>query len=140
MHGRRKLIVSESETNPQGPVELLPETESNTVKLLTRSEEYVLLTVWKLQDEAYSLALMRQLAKTSGQKWSLGSIYTPLERLVKRGLLTSYQTEATAERGGRPKRIYQLTAMGRKQLLHTRKVDNAMWSGITNLALAGAGS
>jgi PadR family transcriptional regulator len=108
------------------------------VKLLTRSEEYVLLAVWRLQAEAYSLALMRELSKATGQDWSLGSIYTPLERLVKRGLLTSYRTKPTAKRGGRPKRIYQLTAMGRTGLLHTRNVENSMWSGIKNLSLAGA--
>ncbi len=110
------------------------------MKLLTRSEEYVLLAVWRLQDEAYSLALMHELSKATGQDWSLGSIYTPLERLGKRGLLTSYQTKPTAKRGGRPRRVYQLTAMGRKELLHTRKVENSMWSGITNLTLAGVTS
>lgn len=110
------------------------------MKLLTRSEEYVLLAVWRLQDDAYSLALMRQLSKATGHDWSLGSIYTPLERLAKRGLLTSYQTKPTATRGGRPRRVYQLTAMGRKELLRTRAVETTMWSGITNLALSGVTS
>ena len=107
------------------------------MKLLTRSEEYVLLAVWRLQEDAYSLALMKRLSKVTGQDWSLGSIYTPLERLSKRGLVTSRQTSPTAVRGGRPKRIYQLTPLGRQWLLHTREVGNAMWSGIRNLAFAG---
>jgi PadR family transcriptional regulator PadR len=107
------------------------------VKLLTRSEEYVLLAVWRLQDDAYSLALRKRLSQVTDQNWSLGSIYTPLERLVKRGLLSSYQTDATAARGGRPKRVYQLTALGRTRLLHTREVGEKMWSGITALTLAG---
>ncbi|MFT5142497.1 MAG: PadR family transcriptional regulator PadR [Rhodothermales bacterium] len=105
--------------------------------LLTRSEEFVLLAVWRLQGDAYSLALMKQLSKSTGESWSLGSIFTPLERLTKRGLVTSFRTKPTAERGGRPKRIYQLTPLGKRELLHTREVENTMWSGITNLALAG---
>jgi DNA-binding PadR family transcriptional regulator len=108
------------------------------VKLLTRSEEFVLLAVWRLQQDAYSLALMKQISRATGEKWSLGSVYTPLERLVKKGLLTSYRTEPTAERGGRPKRVYQLTSMGRKELLRTRQVESTMWSGIPNLAMEGA--
>lgn len=48
------------------------------MKLLTRSEEFVLLTIWKLQDQAYSLSIRKQISKITGFDWSLGSIYSPL--------------------------------------------------------------
>jgi DNA-binding PadR family transcriptional regulator len=105
------------------------------MKLLSRSEEFVLLAVWKLQDRAYSLPIREQLSDITGYVWSLSSIYTPLERLVKKGLLTSYLTEATAERGGRHKRVYQLTPRGRRALIRMRDVEQAMWLGVTRLAL-----
>lgn len=107
------------------------------MKLLTRSEEFVLLAVWKLQTDAYTLALRKKLSALTGYEWSLGAIYTPLERLTKRGLLTSYLTEPTPERGGRHKRIYQLTDTGRQALLAIRKVEQAMWADVTGLALDG---
>ena len=107
------------------------------MKLLSRSEEFVLLAVWKLQDRAYSLPIRKRISAITGHEWSLGSIYTPLERLVKKGMLTSYLTEATPERGGRHKRIYQLTPAGRRALLRIRTVEQAMWSGVTGLALGG---
>jgi len=107
------------------------------MKLLSRSEEFVLLAVWKLQDRAYSLPIREKISDITQQNWSLGSIYTPLERLSKRGLLTSYLTEATPERGGRHKRVYQLTDTGRQALIKIRTIEQAMWAGVTGLALEG---
>ena len=109
------------------------------MRLLTRSEEFVLLAIWKLQDNAYSLPIRKQISEITGQAWSLGSIYTPLERLVKKGLLTSYLTESTPERGGRHKRVYQLTRQGRQALIRIHEVEQAMWSGVARLALEGGG-
>jgi DNA-binding PadR family transcriptional regulator len=108
------------------------------VRLLTRSEEFVLLAVWRLQDDAYTLPIREQLIRLTGQDWSLGSVYTPLERLARERLLTSYLTEATPERGGRPKRVYRLTPKGRQALIDIRTVEQAMWAGINDVALRGA--
>ena len=107
------------------------------MKLLSRSEEFVLLTVWRLQERAYSLPIREKISEITGHEWSLGSIYTPLERLSKRGLLTSYLTEATPERGGRHKRVYQLTPSGRQALIKIQSIQQAMWFGVTGLALDG---
>ena len=109
------------------------------MRLLTRSEEFVLLAVWKLQAKAYSLPIRKQITEITGHDWSLGSIYTPLERLVKKGLLTSYLTESTPERGGRHKRIYRLTLQGIQALIQIREVAQAMWSGVAWLTLEGEG-
>ena len=108
------------------------------MKLLTRSEEFVLLAVWKLRENAFSLPIRKQISETTGYNWSLGSIYTPLERLVKKDLLTSYATEPTTERGGRHRRVYQLTASGRRELIRIQTVGREMWSGVTLLALEAA--
>jgi DNA-binding PadR family transcriptional regulator len=115
----------------------LEHIEAIPMKLLSRSEEFVLLCVWKLQERAYSLPIREKISEVTGYSWSLGSIYTPLERLTKKGLLTSYLTEATPERGGRHKRVYQLTNAGRKALLHIRTLEQAMWQDVTGLALEG---
>ena len=109
------------------------------MRLLTRPEEFVLLAVWKLQDKAYSLPIRKQITEITGHDWSLGSIYTPLERLVKKGLLTSYLTESTPERGGRHKRVYRLTMQGIQALIRIHEVEQAMWSGVARLALGGGG-
>lgn len=71
-----------------------------------------------------------------GYDWSLGSMYSPLERLIKTGYVISFLT--TPERGGRHKRIYELTELGRKALIEMHSVGQAMWSGVTPVALEGA--
>ncbi|MCH8247723.1 MAG: BlaI/MecI/CopY family transcriptional regulator [Bacteroidetes bacterium] len=65
------------------------------MKLLTRPEEFVLLAVWRLQDEAYSIPIREVIHEITGRKWSLSSVYMPLERLVKKGLVTSCLIETT---------------------------------------------
>lgn len=107
------------------------------MKLLSRPEEFVLLAVWRLQGDAYSLPIRRELSASTGYEWSLGSVFSPLDRLEKKGLLVSTFSDATPERGGRPKRIYKLTNKGRKALLYTRQVETSMWVGVTGLAIEG---
>ena len=107
------------------------------MKLLTRPEEYVMLAIWKLQEDAYSLPIRDQVSKNTGYEWSLSSVFTPLNRLSKKRLVTSVLTASQAQRGGRHKRVYQLTPEGRNALLHIRTVEETMWSGIKGLALVG---
>ncbi len=100
------------------------------MKLLTRAEELILLAVWKLKENAYCIPIGERLSDISGENWSLGSIYMPLDRLVKKGYLKSYLSDSTPERGGRHKRIYELTDEGMKELLRVRQVQAKMWQDV----------
>lgn len=97
------------------------------MKLLTRAEELILLAVWKLKSNAYCVPIRAQISEITGENWSLGSIYMPLDRLVKKGYLQSYLSDSTPERGGRHKRIYKLTDAGMKALLRVRQIQANMW-------------
>ena len=103
------------------------------MRLLSRSEEMVLLTIRKLQADAYCVPIREHLNMITQKKWSFGSIYDPLERLERKGLLDSYLTEPTKERGGRSKRIYRLTRSGQTALIEIRKIQEAMWAEIQTL-------
>ncbi len=103
--------------------------------LLTRAEELILLAIWKLNEDAYCVSIRKKLSSITGDNWSLGSIYMPIERMVKNGLLTSYISDSTPERGGRHKRIYTLTKEGRKALVRIYAVNSEMWSDISLLKL-----
>ncbi len=107
------------------------------MKLLTRSEEFVMLAIWRLQEEGYTLAIRKQVSQITGQEWSLSSIYTPLDRLTRKGYITSYLSEPTSKRGGRHKRIYEVTISGRQALTHIRRIEEAMWADIQGLLIAG---
>jgi len=103
------------------------------VNLLTRAEELIVLSIWRLKDNAYCVPIHQQVSAITGEKWSLGSIYMPLDRLVKKGYLESYLSKATPERGGRHKRIYQLTLEGLEALRKVREVQDRMWSGVPEI-------
>ncbi len=105
------------------------------MKLLTRPEELVLLAVWRLQDSAYCVPIREQLMRVTAREWSFGAIYDPLDRLEKKGLLASYQSEPTQSRGGRSKRIYKLTKKGLEALIEIKSVEEAMWEGISKPSL-----
>jgi len=100
------------------------------LKLLTRAEELILLAVWKLENNAYCVPIRAQISELTGEDWSLGSIYMPLDRLVKKGYLESFLSESTPERGGRHKRIYKLTDEGMKALLRVRQIQANMWQDV----------
>ena len=102
--------------------------------LLTRAEELILLAVWRLKENAYSIPIHEQVSAITGETLSLGSIYMPLDRLVKRGYLVSYLSEATPERGGRHKRIYKLTREGLNALQKIRSVQERMWQEIPDIS------
>ncbi|MCP4723402.1 MAG: hypothetical protein GY863_00120 [bacterium] len=105
------------------------------MKLLTRAEELVLLSVWHLKEKAYSVHIREMLMKTTGEYWSFGAVYMPLDRLVKKSYLESYLADPTPERGGRSKRIYQFTDDGKKALIEVFKIHEAMWQGIPEILL-----
>jgi len=107
------------------------------MKLLTRPEEYVMLAIWKLQEGAYSLPIREQVSENTGYTWSLSAIYTPLNRLSKKGMVKSMITDPIRVRGGRHKRVYELTESGKKALVQIRTVEASMWSGVIGLTAQG---
>jgi DNA-binding PadR family transcriptional regulator len=105
------------------------------MKLLSRTEEFLLLAVWRLQDEAYAVPIRDHLLAITGKSWAFGALFVSLERLVKKGYLTSFLSDPTPTRGGRSKRIYQLTLRGKQALVDIKQVEQAMWHGLPELVL-----
>lgn len=95
--------------------------------LLSRSEEIVLLSIWKLQGNAYGVTIRRQVNETTGYKWSIGAVYAPLHRLEKKGMVKVYKGEPVPERGGRSKVYYEVTTEGKKALQEIKRVHEALW-------------
>ncbi len=103
------------------------------MKLLSRSEEIVLLSIWKLQDNAYGITIREEIYKSTGQKWAIGAIYPPLHRLEKKGMVKTIKGEPMPERGGRSKVYYEVTDDGRKALAEIKRVSESIWRGVPSL-------
>ena len=103
---------------------------------LTKLEEQILLSVWKLGENAYGLTIYQHILEITGKKIAIGGIYYPLERLVKKRYLNAYKGEPTAVRGGQSKRYYKLSRHGKEALMNERKAQEAFWKGLPDLNLA----
>jgi len=75
--------------------------------------EYLVLTsAVRLGKEAYGAAIRREIEDATGERCSIGALYTTLDRLQDKGLVETWMGEATAQRGGRAKRMVHVTRKG----------------------------
>jgi DNA-binding PadR family transcriptional regulator len=93
-------------------------------------EQMVLLSIMRLGERAYGLAIRDELTAVAGRRPSSGSLYTTLDRLEKKGMVQSIAGESTSERGGRPRRYVHVTAEGRALLARSRSTLMALWDGL----------
>jgi DNA-binding PadR family transcriptional regulator len=93
-------------------------------------EQMVLLSIMRLREEAFGLAIKDELESTAGRSPSSGALYTTLDRLERKGLLESYAGDSSSERGGRPRRYVKLTPAGQEMLARSRSTLLALWDGL----------
>jgi PadR family transcriptional regulator, regulatory protein PadR len=93
-------------------------------------EELVLLIVGVLYKDAYGVAVMDELARQTGRELNISAVHAVLTRLEEKGLLTSGMSDPTGERGGRRKRIFSLTATGKRALEETNELRNQLFKQI----------
>jgi PadR family transcriptional regulator PadR len=101
------------------------------MKLLTRSEEMILLSILRLKENAYCVPIFDEIQRITQKKWTMGGIYIPLYRLEKNGYVESHLGQPTAARGGKSKRFYRITPKGLKSLETIKKIEKATWEGLT---------
>ena len=100
---------------------------------ISRIEEILLLSVWKLEDQAYGIAIRRQVERDTGLSWLSEAIYAPLSRLKDKGYIESRKAEQSTEKGGRPRIYYKLTPSGLGRLISVQEINRALWQGVPDL-------
>jgi len=103
------------------------------MKLLSRAEEIILLTILKLGAKAYGVKIREQIFKDTGDTWSFASIYTPLDKLVRKEYAVKMKGDPSPERGGKSKYYYRVTDEGITALKDIQTAQNKIWSGIPDL-------
>lgn len=93
-------------------------------------EEVVLLTVATLQESAYCASITQTIDQHMGRPISFPTVHTTLQRLAKKGFVASQIGGATAERGGRQKRLFTVTGAGQRALIECRQVRTQLWEQI----------
>ncbi len=90
-------------------------------------EETLLLLVIVHQGNAYGVSIAEAYMDHSGRKISIPAVHTALKRLEGKGFLHSKMSGATTERGGRRKRLFEITALGYKVLSDLRHSREQLW-------------
>ena len=103
---------------------------SNREKFLGEFEQFLLLAILKLDNEAYGAKIRQLLADVIDRDVSIGALYTTLDRLEIKGLVESRLGEATPERGGRAKKFFHVSAQGQSAIKRSKEALGAMWSGL----------
>jgi DNA-binding PadR family transcriptional regulator len=93
-------------------------------------EEFTLLAARALGDHTYAVPIQQYVEKATGRRTSIGSIYGALARLEEKGFLRSTMSEAVAQRGGKSKRVYTVTASGLRTARDLHAVRQQIWNAI----------
>ena len=97
---------------------------------LSQLEQYVLLCLIRLGEEAYGVPIHEEIEERSSRSVSIATVYSALDRLEKDGLVISHLSAPLPERGGRAKRLYRLAPDGATALQRARNVHDSMWEGV----------
>jgi DNA-binding PadR family transcriptional regulator len=96
-------------------------------------EHFVLVALLHLDGESYGVPIMNEIAARAGRDVARAAVYIALKRLEAKGFVTSRVGDATAERGGRPRRLFKMTKAGARQLRESREAFVRMWADAEHL-------
>jgi DNA-binding PadR family transcriptional regulator len=97
---------------------------------LGTTELLALLAVLRLRDEAYGVSIAHEIGSHTGKDVLLASVYAALSRLEQKGLVVSRLGDPSAERGGRAKRYFRVTAAGRREAVQLRRAVLSLAQGV----------
>lgn len=93
-------------------------------------EQLVLLAIMQLSGEIYGVPIVEEIERRTGREVSPAAVYITLRRLEEKGLLSSWMSEPTAERGGKARRCVKITRRGIVSLREARQALDQMWKGL----------
>ena len=96
-------------------------------------EELILLMVALIGAGAYGVSITNELEEQTGRVITISAVHAALHRLEEKGFVKSRMGGASMERGGRRKRLFQVTAYGRQALQELRDVRNAIWAQLPSI-------
>jgi DNA-binding PadR family transcriptional regulator len=98
-------------------------------KGLGEFENIVISAVLRLGDNAYGMTIRREIEERTDESVSIAAVYTTLERLEKKGMVSSRVGETTTSRKGQPKKYFRVEAAGAHALNASRERLTKMWGG-----------
>jgi DNA-binding PadR family transcriptional regulator len=109
-----------------------------TTPALGEFEQVVLLAILRLGEEAYGVTIRREIATCTERVPAPGALYTTLDRLEEKGLVSSAYGDPTPERGGRAKRYFTVTASGVRAVARAQRAYQRLLKGLALPGIARA--
>ena len=97
-------------------------------------EELVLLTVAAQHDQAYGVSIKEGLEEELKKKINISAIHVALKRMDEKGFVNSRFGGITQDRGGRRKKFYVITALGKRMLDQQHDVRTSMYRKIPKIS------
>lgn len=101
-----------------------------TREALGEFEQLVLLAILHLGDDVYGVPIVDEIERRTGRQVAQAAVYITLRRLEQKGLLSSWMSEPTTERGGKARRCVKVTRAGVTLLRDSRQAIDRMWQGL----------
>ncbi len=105
-------------------------SKENKLNYLGEFEELVLLAILRLDKNAYGVSIRSEIERQTERLTSAGAVYTTLGRLEKKNYISSWEGEATTERGGRAKRYFQIESSGAEALRQAMSARKRLLRGV----------
>ena len=102
-------------------------------EMLTDFELMILLATLRVGDQAYGVPIAREIETTGKRPVALAAVYAALDRLERNGHVTSSLGVATPERGGRARRLFDVTPKGVRAIKATQRALVALWTDLPQL-------
>jgi PadR family transcriptional regulator PadR len=97
-------------------------------EMIGQFEQLVLTAILTLREDAYGVTIQAKVAELARpREISLGAVYVTLDRMEDKGLVSSWLSDPTPERGGRAKRCYRLEAVGERALNESAVTAKRIW-------------
>lgn len=105
------------------------------MKKLTVMEETIMLAIYRLEKNAYSVTIHQKILEMTGKDMIIGTLFNTLKQLHHKGYLL--KTTGKPAKGGKSIRLYRISKEGSEALDQTRAMNNKIWDEIPEVLYRG---
>ena len=103
------------------------------MRLISQLEEVILLSIWRLDDNAFGQTISRMVSQSYQKDYSMGALYYTLDSLIKKNYIKKTQKFFYQTKGRRCRTYYNLTEKGLSVLQSIRDSQKSLWEGFPDI-------